>query len=227
MGRLMYALVVEDDERVARIVARGLSEAGNRVEVAHDGLDGLERARTGAFDVVVLDVLLPGMDGLSVCRQLRKQRVRTPILMLTARDSVPDKVRGLDAGADDYLVKPFSLEELHARVRALVRRAAEELDGRALHVADLTLDLDARLARRGDQAVELTTKEFEVLEYLMRHRGQVLTKSQISDHVWGYDASLTSNVVETYIHYLRNKIDRGYPRPLIRTIRGVGYSIRD
>lgn len=223
----MYALVVEDDERVARIVARGLVEAGNRVEIAHDGLEGLERAQTGAFDVVVLDILLPHMDGLTVCRQLRKQRVRTPILMLTARDSVPDKVRGLDAGADDYLVKPFSLDELHARIRALVRRAAEELDGRALHVADLALELDARVARRGDQTIELTTKEFEVLEYLMRHRGQVLTKSQISDHVWGYDASLTSNVVETYIHYLRNKVDRGHPRPLIRTVRGVGYSIRD
>ncbi len=223
----MYVLVVEDDERVARILARGLVEAGNRVEVAHDGLDGLERALSGAFDIVVLDVLLPRMDGLAVCRQLRKQRIRTPILMLTARDSVPDKVKGLDAGADDYLVKPFSMEELYARIRALVRRAAEEPDGESLHVADLTLDLGARIARRGDQTIELTTKEFDVLEYLMRHRGQVLTKAQMSDHVWGYDATLTSNVVETYIHYLRNKIDRGHQRPLIRTIRGVGYSIRD
>jgi DNA-binding response OmpR family regulator len=223
----MYVLVVEDDERVARIVARGLSEAGNRVEMAHDGLEGLQRAGTGAYDIVILDILLPHMDGLTVCRQLRKQRVRTPILMLTARDSVPDRVRGLDAGADDYLVKPFSMDELHARIRALVRRAAEEPDDQALHVGDLTLDLGARVARRGDRTIELTTKEFEVLEYLMRHRGQVLTKSQMSDHVWGYDAALTSNVVETYIHYLRNKIDRGYPRPLIRTIRGVGYSIRE
>ncbi len=223
----MYVLVVEDDERVARIVARGLTEAGNRVEVAHDGLDGLQRALSGAFDIVLLDILLPQMDGLTVCRNLRKQRVRTPILMLTARDSVPDKVRGLDAGADDYLAKPFSMDELHARIRALVRRAAEEPDDQALHVADLTLDLGARLARRGGQSIELTTKEFEVLEYLMRHRGQVLTKSQLSDHVWGYDATLTSNVVETYIHYLRNKVDRGFQRPLIRTIRGVGYSIRE
>lgn len=220
-------LVIEDDERVARIVARGLTESGNRVEVAQDGLCGLQLAQSGAFDIVVLDILLPRMDGLAVCRQLRKERVRTPILMLTARDSVPDRVRGLDAGADDYLVKPFSMHELHARIRALVRRAAEEPDGQALHVADLTLDLGARVARRGDQTIELTTKEFEVLEYLMRHRGQVLTKAQMSDHVWGYDASLTSNVVETYIHYLRNKIDRGHQRPLIRTIRGVGYSIRD
>ncbi len=223
----MYVLVVEDDERVARIVARGLTEAGNRVEVAHDGLDGLQRALSGAFDIVLLDILLPQMDGLTVCRNLRKQRIRTPILMLTARDSVPDKVRGLDAGADDYLAKPFSMDELHARIRALVRRAAEEPDDQALHVADLTLDLGARLARRGGQTIELTTKEFEVLEYLMRHRGQVLTKSQLSDHVWGYDATLTSNVVETYIHYLRNKVDRGFQRPLIRTIRGVGYSIRE
>ncbi len=223
----MYVLVVEDDERVARIVARGLKEAGNRVEVSHDGLDGLQRALSGAFDIVVLDILLPQMDGLTVCRNLRKQRVRTPILMLTARDSVPDRVRGLDAGADDYLVKPFSMDELHARIRALVRRAAEEPDDQALHVADLTLDLGARVARRGDQTIELTTKEFDVLEYLMRHRGQVLTKTQLSDHVWGYDATLTSNVVETYIHYLRNKVDRGFQRPLIRTVRGVGYTIRD
>jgi len=223
----MYVLVVEDDERVARIVARGLKEAGNRVEVAHDGLDGLQRALSGAFDIVVLDVLLPQMDGLTLCRNLRKQRVRTPILMLTARDSVPDKVKGLDAGADDYLVKPFSMDELHARIRALVRRSSEEPDDEALHVSDLTLDLRARVARRGDQTIELTTKEFEVLEYLMRHRGQVLTKTQLADHVWGYDATLTSNVVETYIHYLRNKVDRGFQRPLIRTIRGVGYSIRD
>ncbi len=223
----MYVLVVEDDERVARIVARGLMEAGNRVEVSHDGLDGLQRGLSGAYDIVVLDILLPQMDGLTVCRNLRKQRVRTPILMLTARDSVPDKVRGLDAGADDYLVKPFSMDELHARIRALVRRAAEEPDDQALHVADLTLDLGARVARRGGQTIELTTKEFEVLEYLMRHRGQVLTKTQLSDHVWGYDATLTSNVVETYIHYLRNKVDRGFQRPLIRTIRGVGYSIRE
>jgi DNA-binding response OmpR family regulator len=223
----MYVLVIEDDERVARIVARGLSEAGNRVEIAHDGLEGFERAQSGAYDIVVLDVLLPQMDGLDVCRHLRKMRVRTPILMLTARDSVPDRVRGLDAGADDYLVKPFSMDELHARVRALVRRAAEEPDGQALHVGDLTLDLGARLARRGEQTIELTAKEFEVLEYLMRHRGQVLTKAQMADHVWGYDATLTSNVVETYIHYLRNKIDRGHQRPLIRTIRGVGYSIRE
>jgi DNA-binding response OmpR family regulator len=172
-------------------------------------------------------VLLPGLDGLEVCRRLRRQRVRTPILMLTARDAVPDRVRGLDAGADDYLVKPFALEELLARVRALSRRAADGLDGETLRVGDLTLDLARHEARRGEQGIELTAKEFGLLEYLMRNAGRVLTKTQITDQVWGYHSEATSNVVEIYIHYLRDKVDRGFPRPLIRTVRGVGYTIKE
>jgi DNA-binding response OmpR family regulator len=222
----MDVLVVEDDARVARLVARALGESGYRVEVAYDGLQGLTQAESGLFDAIVLDVMLPELDGLQVSRQLRKNKVRTPILMLTARDAVPDRVRGLDAGADDYLVKPFALDELLARVRALVRRAnPDDLDD-ILRVADLSLDLTRHEVRRGDQQIELTPRELGLLHYLVRHQGQVMTKEQILDHVWGYDTDATLNVVEIYIHYLRDKIDRGFPRPLIRTVRGVGYTIR-
>lgn len=222
----MEVLLVEDDGRVARLVERTLVEAGHHVDVAYDGSSGLHQGTTGAYDLIVLDILLPGMDGLDVCRKLRRRSIRTPILMLTARDAVPDRVRGLDAGADDYLVKPFALEELHARVRALERRASDGV-GEALRVGDLTLDLDRHEARRGDRAIELTAKEFQLLTYLMRAPGRVLTKERIADHVWGYDAETTSNVVEVYIHYLRDKIDKGFPRPLIRTVRGVGYTIKE
>jgi DNA-binding response OmpR family regulator len=171
--------------------------------------------------------MLPEIDGLEVARELRRQRVRTPILMLTARDAVPDRVRGLDAGADDYLTKPFALEELLARVRALGRRGSESGED-SLTVGDLVLDLASHEARREGKTIELTAKEFDLLAYLMRNAGRVLSKDQITEHVWGYDSQATSNVVEIYIHYLREKIDRAFPhaRPLIRTVRGVGYTIK-
>jgi DNA-binding response OmpR family regulator len=223
----VLVLVVEDDRRVARLVAEAIHGAGWRCDLAYDGSDGLARGQTGAYDVILLDLMLPEMDGLLVCRTLRQQRVRTPVLMLTARDAVPDRVRGLDAGADDYLTKPFALEELLARLRALGRRVNSSAEEPVLRVGDLTLDLAAREARRGDRRIDLTTKEFDLLEYLMRHPGQVLTKSLITDHVWGYDSEATSNVVEIYVHYLRNKIDRGFPRPLLRTVRGIGYTIKE
>jgi two-component system, OmpR family, response regulator len=222
----MDVLLVEDDPRIARVVERALTDVGHRVDVAHDGLEGLTSAERGAHDLVVLDWMLPEMDGLEVARELRRQRVKTPILMLTARDAVPDRVRGLDAGADDYLTKPFALEELLARVRALGRRGGEDKEDQ-LTVGDLVLDLPGHEARRGDRIIELTAKEFDLLAYLMRNTGRVLSKDQITEHVWGYDSQATSNVVEIYIHYLRDKIDRGMPRPLIRTIRGVGYTIKD
>src|SRR5262249_39932905 len=158
---------------------------------------------------------------------LRRSKVRTPILMLTARDAVADRVKGLDAGADDYLTKPFALEELLARVRALGRRASDGADEDTLRVGDLVLDEGRHEVRRGDHPIELTAKEFDLLAYLMRNAGKVLTKGQIVDHVWGYAAEATSNVVEIYIHYVRDKVDRGFPRPLIRTIRGVGYTIKE
>jgi DNA-binding response OmpR family regulator len=221
----MHILVVEDDTRIARVVEQALAEAGHQVDVAYDGLDGLERAESGSYDLVVLDVMLPEMDGLAVARDLRRQRVRTPILMLTARDAVADRVRGLDSGADDYLIKPFALEELLARVRALGRRAGDGPDA-VLEVGDLRLDLERHEVARDERPIELTAKEFDLLAYLMRNAGRVLSKDQITDHVWGYDAQATSNVVEIYVHYLRDKIDRGFPRPLIRTVRGVGYTIK-
>jgi DNA-binding response OmpR family regulator len=221
----VYLLLVEDDARIARVVERALGEAGHRVDVVHAGDEGLVRAETGAYDLLVLDVMLPGMDGIQVARQLRRQKVRTPILMLTARDAVADRVTGLDAGADDYLTKPFALEELLARVRALSRRGSDG-DGDALHVGELTLDESRREVTRGDVPIELTAREFDLLAYLMRNAGKVLSRGQIIDHVWGYDAEATSNVVEIYVHYLRDKVDRGFPRPLIRTVRGVGYTIK-
>jgi len=172
-------------------------------------------------------VMLPGLDGFAVARELRKNRVRIPILMLTARDAVADRVSGLDAGADDYLTKPFALEELLARVRALARRPADVVDGEVLRVGDLAVDLARRDVRRGGAAVELTAKEFDLLAYLARNTGRVLSRSQIMDHVWGYDAEPASNVVDIYVHYLRDKLDRDSPQPLIRTVRGVGYTLKE
>jgi len=222
----MRVLLIEDDARIARLIARAFTEAGHEVSTADNGTDGLARGATGAFDLIVLDILLPEMDGIEVCRRLRKERIRTPILMLTARDTVSDRVRGLDVGADDYLVKPFALEELLARVRALQRRDEQTAD-ETLRVGDLTLDPARREAWRGERVIELTATEFQILAYLMRHPGRVLTKDQIMEQVWGWDTEVTSNVVEVYIHYLRGKVDQGFPRPLIRTVRGVGYTIKE
>jgi DNA-binding response OmpR family regulator len=219
-------LVVEDVPRVANLVERTLAEAGYQVDVAVDGAAGLALAGSTVHDLIVLDVLLPGLDGFEICRQLRSQKIRTPILMLTARDAVADRVRGLDAGADDYLTKPFALEELLARIRALGRRGRGEADEDALRVGDLTLNASTHEVRRDGRAIDLTAKEFALLQLLMTHPGRVLTKDQILDHVWGYDADVVSNVVEIYIHYLRDRIDRGFPRPLIRTVRGVGYTVK-
>ena len=223
----MNVLVVEDDPRVSRLVRRALAEAGHRVDVVDDGDKALTQTQNGRYHLIVLDVMLPHLDGLAVCRTLREQEERTPILMLTARDAIPDRVRGLDAGADDYLTKPFALEELVARVRALGRRAADGAEATSLRVGDLTLDLATRTAERDGRKIELTAKEFRLLEYLMRNAGRVLTKDQITDHVWGYDSAATSNVAEIYVHYLRDKVDRRQSRPLIRTVRGVGYTLKE
>jgi len=223
----MYILVVEDDARIANLVERALRGVGHRVDVVHDGAEGLTRAELGSYDLILLDVMLPGMDGFAVARELRKNKVRVPILMLTARDAVADRVIGLDAGADDYLTKPFALEELLARVRALARRPADVLESEVLRVGDLAVDMARRDVKRGGSAVDLTAKEFDLLAYLTRNAGRVLSRSQIMDHVWGYDAEPASNVVDIYVHYLRDKIDRDSPQPLIRTVRGVGYTIKE
>ena len=223
----MHLLLVEDERRLAVAVRRVLEEEGHVVDLVDDGAEAYARAMAEPYDLVILDVMLPSMDGYEVTQQLRKAGNYTPILMLTARDSVQDRVTGLDAGADDYLVKPFALAELLARVRAFGRRSRMgAAEPNVLVVGDLQLDLRSREAVRGGKRIELTTKEFTLLETLMRHAGQVLTRSQLLDLVWSYDLRTESNIVDTYIHYLRNKIDRDFEPRLIRTVRGAGYSIR-
>ena len=223
----MHLLLVEDERRLANAVRRVLEEEGHVVDLSADGADALALAQAGEYDVIVLDVMIPSLDGYGVARRLRAGGDGTPILMLTARDSVQDRVTGLDAGADDYLVKPFALAELLARIRALGRRSQlNEAETNSLTVGDLELDLRSREAIRAGRRIELTTKEFALLETLMRHPGQVLTRSQLLDFVWSYDLLTESNIVDTYIHYLRNKVDRGFESRLIRTVRGAGSSIR-
>jgi len=222
----MHILVVEDEQRLAALLRRVLTEERHTVDVAHDGEIGYDLAASDTYDLVVLDLMLPKMDGVAVCRQMREDGIKTPVLMLTARGAVEDRVAGLNAGADDYLVKPFAMEELLARVNALLRRRDRDIEtATELKVGDLTLDLVRHEVRRGDRIIELTAKEFALLEYLMRHPRQVLTRTQITDHVWRYDMDALSNVVDTYIHYLRDKIDRSFSRRLIKTVRGVGYKI--
>lgn len=224
-------LVVEDERKLARLVARGLEEDRHTVDLAYDGNEAIERAQGGIYDAIVLDVMLPGRSGMDVCRWLRAHDVTTPVLLLTARDQTEDKVEGLDAGADDYLTKPFAFEELLARLRALFRRSASVPDTASrpteLRVGDLVLDLVRHEARRDGHAITLTTREFALLELLMRHPGRPLSRTQIVLRAWPDDSDATSNIVDTYIHYLRDKIDRGFSRPLIHTMRGVGYAIRE
>ena len=221
----MHILIVEDEERVASILKRVLTEERHVVDVASDGLAGLALASGDRYDLLVLDLMLPEIDGLEICRRLRAQHNRVPILMLTARGAVEDRVLGLEAGADDYLAKPFAMQEFLARVKAQLRRGTAPEQDMQLQVADLTLDLLRHEARRGGRVIELTAKEYALLEFLMRHPGQVLTRTQIVDHVWEYDMDALSNVVDIYIHYLRTKIDRGFANGLITTVRGVGYRI--
>jgi len=225
-GDAMKILLAEDDLRLARAVRRVFEEETHSVEIVGDGKHALDIASDGGFDVMVLDVMLPEMDGFEVCRRMRSSGVQTPVLMLTARTEVQDRVKGLDAGADDYLVKPFAVTELMARVRALGRRGARGNGRDQLRAGDLMLDISRHSAVRGKHEIELTVKEFQLLELLLRHQGQVLTRSQILDHVWQYDRDFASNVVDIYIHYLRNKIDKGFKTQLIHTVRGVGYTLK-
>ena len=221
----MHILVVEDERKLATYLQRGLEEAGYAVDVAHTGTDALAWVESVPFDLIVLDIMLPEMDGITVCQTLRQRDNRTPILMLTALDAVDDRVTGLDAGADDYLVKPFALRELLARLRALSRREADQPKSNILQVADLTLDRRTRQVQRGDIAIDLTAKEFGILECLMRERNRVLTRTAIADHVWNYDVYHQSNVVDVYIRNLRRKIDDPFAVKLIHTVRGVGYRL--
>ena len=221
----MKLLVVEDERRLARILAEGLREAGYLVEVAFDGVEGQALALTGEFDVIILDLMLPRRDGLEICRELRRRQVDSAILMLTARDAVEDKVRGLDCGADDYLTKPFAFPEFLARVRSLLRRGVRARS-QVLTVADLEVDTVRREVRRAGQPIRLTAKEYAVLEYLTHNAGRVLTRDQILAHVWPSDYDGYSNTVDVFIRYLRRKIDDGREPKLIQTVIGSGYTLR-
>jgi DNA-binding response OmpR family regulator len=222
----MRVLVVEDDRRLVRALRRVLEEERYVVDEAFDGVEGEDLALAGGYDFIVLDVMLPHRDGLTVCRNLRRAKNATPILILTARDTVEDRVTGLDAGADDYLVKPFASMELLARLRSLGRRRTEELPESRLEADGLVMDLVRHEVRRDGSAIELTAREFALLEYFLRHEGQALTRTQILAAVWRFDTEVVSNVVDIYVHYLRDKIDRHARKKLLHTIRGVGYALR-
>jgi len=223
----MRVLVIEDDDGVRSAIRRSLLLAGYEVLESPDGEDGLRRLALDLPDVVILDVGLPKVDGVEICRRLRSTGDRTPVLMLTARDAIDDRVEGLDVGADDYLVKPFALRELQARLRALLRRTSDGADGEILKYADMVLDPVAHEVRRGDRVIELSKTEFLLLELFMRHPRQVLTRSTIFENVWGYDFGPTSNALGVYMGYLRRKTEAGGEPRLLHTVRGVGYVLRD
>lgn len=221
----MRILLVEDEKKVVGFIKKGFEEEGYVVDHAADGEAGLAMGLGKGHDLIILDVNLPGRDGLSVLRELRNKNISTPILLLTIRAAIEDKVVGLDTGADDYLAKPFAFEELLARVRALLRRGAQaELP--LLRIDDLALDPARRLVWRGDEKIDLTTKEFALLDYFMRNSGRVLTRTMIAERVWGHDFDSTTNVIDVYVNYLRKKIDSGRKNKLIHTIRGVGYVLK-
>ena len=225
-GPCVRILLVEDEKRVAAFIKRGLKEANYAVDTADNGIDGLFLGESNPYDLIILDIMIPGRDGIDVCRKLRKGNIDAPILMLTARDDVQDKISGLDAGADDYLTKPFSFPELLARVRALLRRKAGA-KSTTIEVADLKLDQAAHKAYRAGQEIELTVTEYSLLEYLMLNAGNVVTRTMISEHVWNDDFDAFSNVINVYINYLRRKVDQGHDKKLIHSLRGVGYILKD
>ena len=218
----MRILIVEDEKKVASFIKQGFEEEGYAVDWAADGREGILLALDGVHDLIILDLNLPKMDGLQVLQELRKARVKAPVLLLTVRAMIEDKVLGLDTGADDYLTKPFSFQELLARARALLRRRLET-EPTLLRVADLTLDPARRLVRRGAEKIELSTKEFALLDYFMRNPGRVLTRTMIAEHVWDYDFDTATNIIDVYVNFLRKKIDTDREPKLIHTVRGVGY----
>jgi len=222
----MRALIVEDDQTIAEFIARGLREAGYAVDRAHDGDDGLAAALDNSYDIAIVDLMLPGRDGLSLIDELRRRGQTTPILILSARRTVDDRVRGLQAGGDDYLTKPFAFAELLARVQALVRRATRTPEPTSLTVGDLRLDLLTRKVTRGETVIDLRPREFSLLEFLMRHAGTVVSKTMILSHVWSYSFDPQTNVVDVLVSRLRDKIDRPFPTKLLQTVRGVGYVLR-
>ena len=221
----MRILVIEDEKHIASFIKQGLKEEGYAVDVAHDGEKGYFLAGTEPYDLIVLDIMIPKIDGVTVCKYLRNDKVNTPILFLTAKDEIDDKVTGLDAGAEGYLTKPFSFEEFLARIRALLRSKGT-LVSTSIQVADLVMDLLAHKVTRGTQEITLTEREFLLLEYLMRREGQVVSRGDISEHVWDIQVDTTSNMIDVHIHELRNKIERGFKKNLIGTVRGRGYMIK-
>ena len=221
----MRVLLVEDERLISAYVKRGLEEEGYAVDAVYTGREALHWVDAAVYDLIVLDILLPELDGIAVCRELRQRNDRTPVLMLTARDTVDNRVAGLDAGADDYLVKPFAIKELLARLRAITRRSTEQTKSPILQVADLSLDTRTHQVRRGRKRIELAAKEYAVLECLMREPRRVLTRATIAEHVWNYGTFNQSNVVDVYVRSLRRKIDDPFDNKLIRTLRGAGYSI--
>jgi DNA-binding response OmpR family regulator len=222
----MRILIVEDEHKIANSIKQGFEQESYAVDVAYTGTEGYDLASTEEYDVILLDLLLPGIDGVTICKRLRAEGIHTPILMLTAKGQISDKVEGLNSGADDYLTKPFAFEELLARVRALIRRP-KQTTGNILKVEDITLDISDFELKRGGIPIRLSSREFSLIEYLMRHPNKTLTKDQIIGHVWNYDADVLPNTVEVYIGYLRNKIDKPFSKKpaLIHTIRGFGYKI--
>lgn len=222
----MRILIVEDEKKVAGFIKKGMEEETYAVDVAYDGEEGLLLADTNQYDLIVLDLMLPKMSGLDVLTQLRDKRVNTPILLLTAKDSVEDKVTGLNKGADDYLTKPFAFSELLARVRSLLRRGQAETQT-VLQVSDLTLDLISHKVNRNGEEIELTGKEYSLLEYFMRNVGKVLTRTMIAEHVWDYNFDTFTNVIDVYINHLRKKIDKSHEQKLLHTLRGVGYVMKE
>jgi len=219
----MRVLVVEDDKKIASFLVKGLKQSGYAVDHCTDGEEGLAYAMSTPYDAAVVDIMLPKLDGLSLIRLLREKGVRTPVIILSAKASVDDRVRGLQVGGDDYLTKPFAFSELLARIQALIRRSTNAAEPSRLTVGDLTLDLLTRKVQRGGQTIELQAREFSLLEYLMRNAGRVVTKTMILEHIWDYSFDPQTNVVDVLVHRLRNKVDKDFPKKRIQTIRGVGY----
>lgn len=226
--KLMRILVIEDDHKIANAIKKGLEQESFAVDVSFDGKDGLGSALTIEYDLIIIDRMLPEVDGINICQLLRKKKINTPILFLTAKDKISDRVEGLNAGADDYLVKPFAFQELLARVRALLRRPLNQIEN-ILTIADLSLNTFTFEVKRDQKQVKLSSKEFALLEYMMRNPNRILTKDNIISHVWDYDADILRNTVEVYIGYLRNKIDKPFKNKpeLIKTVRGFGYKLAE
>ena len=223
----MRILLVEDDTGASRFIRKGLQEEGYTVDVAFDGEEGLHLATSQTYDLIILDIMLPEMSGFEALKSARKKKVMTPVIFLTARDDKEDVVHGLELGADDYLIKPFSFPELLARIKAVLRRGQKDIELSKLSVGDLTLNIINRTARRAEKDIELSAKECSLLEYLMRNAGQILTRTMILEQVWGYDFDTSSNIIDVHINRLRMKIDKDFPSKLIHTIKGVGYVLKD